>query len=94
MKLRHRIHRRPTYNRPKARHRVVMKALIEAGSRVAEQLHHEWAFVGPPKPFAPISLMDRSFTFYPKQFGKEITNLAVLEAVKKLSPIIGVINVQ
>jgi hypothetical protein len=94
MKLRQRIHRRATYDRPKARHRVVMKTLIEATTQVAKRIHHEWTFVGPPKPFAPVSLMGRSFTFYPKQCGKEITNLAVLEAVKKLSPILGVINVQ
>jgi hypothetical protein len=91
MKLRHRIHRRATFNRSKARHRVVMKALIAAGDRVAEQLHHEWTFVGPPKRFQRFVI---GFTgFYPKQCGKEIATVAVLEAVKKLLPLAGVISI-
>lgn len=94
MKLRHRIHRRATFNHSKARHRVVMKTLIAALDKVGEQVYHEWTFVGPPKPYGPVSEVRMDFiTFYPKQYGKAIANLAVLEAVKKLPPIAGVINV-
>jgi len=95
MKLRQRIHRRATYDRPKARRRVVMKALIEATTQVAKRIHHEWTFVGPPKPYGPVSEVRMDFTsFYPRQTGKSITNAAMLEAVKKLPPIVGLINVQ
>jgi hypothetical protein len=93
MKLRQRIHRRATYNRSKARHRVLMKALIAAADKVVEEIRHQWTFVGPPKPYGSISQVRMDFTFYPHQTGKTITNAVVMEAVKKLSPIVGVIDV-
>jgi len=95
MKLRHRIHRRATYNRYDARFRAFYKAMTQAMVQVAEHMSHVLSFVGPPKP-TRLQWMGTHLTFpFNENDAKRLMSRRdVVTVAQSLPPIVGLINVQ